>query len=164
MYGIRISQQCKIGTYYDFQIEFGVIDGYRAAIKQFHRSVNRDQISFTCGGWCSLCGPISRPIKFQRSMEFSEFKTVLFVFSKKKKNIALHILIALATFFQFQLLKHKLLFVRSEIQFYKEIGIVLHTNKINNILIENRFNNNCLNFFTFLNKGCGRYQTSAFDI
>lgn len=84
MYGIRISQQCKIGTYYDFQIEFGVIDGYRAAIKQFHRSVNRDQISFTCGGWCSLCGPISRPIKFQRSMEFSEFETVLFVFSKKK--------------------------------------------------------------------------------
>lgn len=60
---------------YNFQIKFGVIKGYQTAIIKFNRSVNRDQISFTCAGWCGICGPISGQIKFQHSLEFSEFES-----------------------------------------------------------------------------------------
>lgn len=62
----------------NFQIKFGPMKGFGTAIKKFHRSVNRDLISLTCAGWCGQCGPISGPIRFQHSMEFSKFETALF--------------------------------------------------------------------------------------
>ncbi|XP_052678216.1 uncharacterized protein LOC128159195 [Crassostrea angulata] len=58
------------GLIVDPTIQFGAITGYEVGIKQFYRSVNRDQISFTCAAWCGLCGPISGPIRFEHSMEF----------------------------------------------------------------------------------------------
>lgn len=82
MYEIRNSYHCQVGTYYNFQIQFGAITGYEVGIKQFYRSVNRDQISFTCAAWCGLCGPISGPIRFEHSMEFSEFEKAFLSFLK----------------------------------------------------------------------------------
>eukprot|EP00105_Crassostrea_gigas_P014645 XP_011431372.1 PREDICTED: uncharacterized protein LOC105331040 [Crassostrea gigas] len=58
------------GLIVDPTIEFGLIKGYNAAMEKFHRSVNGDLISFTCAGWCGLCGPISGPIRVKHSKEF----------------------------------------------------------------------------------------------
>lgn len=57
-----------------FQIEFGRLPGStHTAVQDFDRSALGDQISFTCAGWCGSCGPISGPIRFQHSTEFSRF-------------------------------------------------------------------------------------------
>lgn len=58
-------------------------------MEKFHRSVNGDLISFTCAGWCGLCGPISGPIRVKHSKEFSKFDTALF-----KEIRTLHILMS----------------------------------------------------------------------
>ncbi|XP_052680596.1 uncharacterized protein LOC128161359 isoform X2 [Crassostrea angulata] len=57
------------GLIVDPTVDFGLKHGYKAAMKNFHRSVY-GQISFTCAGWCGICGPISGPIKFKHSMDF----------------------------------------------------------------------------------------------
>lgn len=59
---------------------------------------------------------------------------------------------------------HKLLFVTSE-KFFKEIGIEILTDKINNTLIENQFNNNCLNTLNCFTKDVEdiRPASSTFD-
>lgn len=59
-----------------FQVEFGAFpSSYEGAVKDFFRSVDGDQILFTCAGWCGTCGPISGPIRFQLSSEFSKLTT-----------------------------------------------------------------------------------------
>jgi hypothetical protein len=38
-------------------------------MKNFKRSVDGTEISFTCAGWCAECGPLSKPLRFHLSSE-----------------------------------------------------------------------------------------------
>ncbi|XP_061171906.1 A disintegrin and metalloproteinase with thrombospondin motifs 9-like [Saccostrea echinata] len=58
------------GLVIDPSLTWGVIDGSYPEMRNFQKSTDDSEISFTCSGWCSTCGPKPGPVVFQVSNEF----------------------------------------------------------------------------------------------
>ncbi|XP_048755486.2 A disintegrin and metalloproteinase with thrombospondin motifs 9-like [Ostrea edulis] len=58
------------GIILDGSTAWGLIAANKAVMKNFRRSEDGAKISFTCGGWCGVCGPLSLPLRFILSSEF----------------------------------------------------------------------------------------------
>ncbi|XP_048751209.2 A disintegrin and metalloproteinase with thrombospondin motifs 9-like [Ostrea edulis] len=69
-YGTATINTRGTGLIIDLTLTWGVTGGWRMELKDFNRSTDGAEISFTCAGWCGKCGPVSEPIKFQLSTEF----------------------------------------------------------------------------------------------
>lgn len=87
-----------------FQVEFGAFpypESFEGSTEDFNRSALGDQISFTCAGWCGSCGPISGPIRYQHSTEFSKCKTSSLYRIIKNEQLTKYNEIMYSTFFSF---------------------------------------------------------------
>ncbi|XP_061194718.1 A disintegrin and metalloproteinase with thrombospondin motifs 9-like [Saccostrea echinata] len=58
------------GLVIDPSLTWGVVKGHYLEMRNFQKSTDDSEISFTCAGWCARCGPASGPIIFQVSNEF----------------------------------------------------------------------------------------------
>ncbi|XP_048751211.2 A disintegrin and metalloproteinase with thrombospondin motifs 9-like [Ostrea edulis] len=71
-YGSATINTRGTGLRIDLTLAWGVTEGWYAELRDFNRSTDGAEISFTCAGWCGECGPVSGPIRFQVSKEFSK--------------------------------------------------------------------------------------------
>ncbi|XP_062584985.1 A disintegrin and metalloproteinase with thrombospondin motifs 9-like [Saccostrea cucullata] len=58
------------GLVIDPSLSWETLAGSHTELRDFQKSTDDSEISFTCAGWCARCGPKSGPITFQVSNEF----------------------------------------------------------------------------------------------
>jgi hypothetical protein len=51
------------------QAVWGPTVAHSGEMRDFKRSVDGAEISFTCGGWCARCEPLSDPVRLELSTE-----------------------------------------------------------------------------------------------
>jgi hypothetical protein len=60
---------CNILIVCILQVVWGPKGAHKGEIRDFKRSVDGAEISFSCGGWCARCEPLYDPVRLELSTE-----------------------------------------------------------------------------------------------